>query len=159
MLQHLLTNERLPVLSSQRREVIGELLLHLEVLDPHGEREASLDLTAADYEAQAEEKEHEHAVHDKDSARRNLRPKRGKFVPSVHEQLSVRVRIDHVPKRLLIRVDPGTCRDVEKGRETEQLERRVVHFGVVDGGPSIEVGQADAVSRVENDHPEKRDWE
>ena len=155
MLQHLLPNQRLSVLPTQRREVISELLLDLEVLDAHRERETSLDLTAYDYSTQAEQKEHKHTIHDKDCARRKLRPKRRKLVPSVHEQLSVRVRVDHVPKRLLVRVDPGTCRNVEEWRKPEQLEHRIVHFRVVNGGPTIEVCQADAVSGVENDHPEK----
>lgn len=80
-------------------------------------------------------------------------------MPSVHEQLSVRVRVDHVPKRLLIRVDPRTCCNVEEWRKPEQLEHRIVHFRVVYGGSAIEVCQADAVSGVENDHSEKRDRE
>ena len=58
MLQYLLPNQRLSILSPKRREVISELLLNLEVMDTHGERETSLDLTAYDYSTQAEQKEH-----------------------------------------------------------------------------------------------------
>jgi len=52
-------------------------------------------------------------------------------MPAVHENLTVLDRVDFVFEDLLVAVDPGAHRDVEKGSDFQQIQSRLHHFSIV----------------------------